>query len=116
MSRVDPRIAARRRAIFLRLLAGSGNVTWAAHAAGYSRQHVYAVRANDPVFAQAWDAARDQAAEELEAEAWRRAVEGIEEPICAGGKVVGTWRRYSDALLMLLLHGAMPKKYPKSHA
>jgi hypothetical protein len=48
-----------------------------------------------------------------EAEAWRRAVEGVERPIVSGGKVVTTVREYSDALLIFLLKGRRPAKYAR---
>ena len=53
----------------------------------------------------------EQAAQRLEAEAKRRAVEGVEEPVFYQGKQCGVIKRYSDALLMFLLKGAMPDKY-----
>jgi len=52
--------------------------------------------------------ARLQAAED---EAFRRAVEGTEEPVYHKGKVCGSVRRYSDGLLTLLLKAGDPDKY-----
>lgn len=51
------------------------------------------------------------AADRLEREAWRRAVEGWEEPVYPKGQLVGTVRLYSDTLLALLLRAARPKRY-----
>lgn len=47
----------------------------------------------------------------LEQEAYRRAVEGVEEPVYQGGELVGTVRRYSDKLLEFLLRGRRPQVY-----
>ena len=80
------------------------------------RQTVYDWRAADPAFAAAWDAALDQAADTMEREAFRRAVEGVEEPVY--GRVakdsdgeIGRITKYSDTLLIFLLKGARPEKY-----
>lgn len=72
-----------------------------------------------PDFARAFQEAIDEAADMLEAEAWRRALEGVAEPVVKAGKPVVdpstgeaiTVRRYSDALLMLLLPGSKPGKF-----
>ena len=96
---------------FLRALAQKGTVTAAAKAAAISRQHVYKWRESDPVFAKAWDEALDEAVDHMEAEARRRAVDGVLKPVYQGGQRVGTIREYSDTLLIFLLKGAKPEKY-----
>lgn len=57
------------------------------------------------------DEAIEQGSDILEAEAWRRAVEGVEEPVYQGGKEVGRIQRYSDTLMVLLLKGHKPQKF-----
>ena len=52
-----------------------------------------------------------EACDALEAEARRRAVEGVRKPIYCQGEICGTVREYSDTLLFFLLKGAMPEKY-----
>ncbi|MBX6773030.1 MAG: hypothetical protein IRY83_14975 [Chloroflexi bacterium] len=47
----------------------------------------------------------------LEAEAWRRAVDGVERPVYQNGQRVGAVREYSDTLLIFLLKGGRPQKY-----
>jgi hypothetical protein len=47
----------------------------------------------------------------LESEARRRAVDGVDEPVFHKGRICGTVRKYSDALLMFLLRGNAPEKY-----
>lgn len=105
------------RAAFLEALAAVGNVSGAAKTASVSRRFVYDERERDPDFAALWDDALDQAADAMEREALRRAVEGWDEPVFGslGGKSgsgeIGTVRKYSDTLLIFLLKGARPEKY-----
>jgi len=82
------KLVGRRKQLFLEALAARGNVTAAAHAAGVSRACAYLNRQNDDTFAKAWEEAEEIAADRLEAEAWRRGVEGVEEPVISLGKVV----------------------------
>src|SRR5438045_3245895 len=65
------------RAMFLKNLADCGNVRLAAAAAGVSRSAAYERRESDKEFAADWDRAMADAADVLEAEARRRAVEGL---------------------------------------
>ena len=101
---------------FLAEMRKTGNVTHSAAAAGVERSTVYRERDADPDFAEQWGDAVEQAADNLEMEARRRAVEGVEKPIfykgerCDGGEV----REYSDRLLELLLKGNRPAKYKDS--
>ena len=55
--------------------------------------------------------AREEACDALEAEARRRAVEGVRKPVYYRGEIVGTVKEYSDTLLIFLMKGAMPEKY-----
>jgi hypothetical protein len=63
------------------------------------------------MFAAAFRDASIRATEVLEAEAWRRAKEGVAEPVFQGGKQVGVVQRYSDQLLMFMLRARAPEKY-----
>jgi hypothetical protein len=100
------------RVPFLTSLADLGNVKAAVEIAGVSRAFVYEERGRDAVFAQAWDAALETASDVMEREAFRRAVEGVDEPVFSPkGFKVGTVRKYSDTLLIFLLKGARPEKY-----
>ena len=105
------KIRSPKKRAFLTALAHTGNVTKAADIADIARSAHYQWLEADPVYAAAYEDAMEQAAERLEAEAKRRAVEGVEEPVFYQGKQCGVIRRYSDALLMFLLKGAMPDKY-----
>jgi hypothetical protein len=90
---------------FLAHLAETGILTDAAAAAGVDRSNVWRRRQSDPEFNAACDEAIDMAADKLEREARRRAIEGVEEPVYQGGQLIGTRTVYSDSLLALLLKG-----------
>ena len=107
----------KKRAAFLAELAQRGNVSDAAAASGLPRRTVYEWRADDAAFAADWDTALDEAADTMEREAWRRAVEGTEKPVFGslgqgqGSGEIGRVQEYSDTLLIFLLKGAKPEKY-----
>ena len=63
----------------------------------------------DDDYTEAFDHAKQEAVETLEAEARRRAVDGWEVPVCQGGRKVGAIRKYSDLLLIFLLKAAAPE-------
>lgn len=103
------RWTARRRRMFLEVLAETGNVSVAARKAKVSRSHAYARRVTEPEFATEWDQAVEAATDLLEAEARKRALEGVETPHFHQGKMAGVVTRYSDALLMFLLKARRPE-------
>ena len=96
---------------FLRAYSAAGNLTEAARAVGVVRQSHYYWLHHLPGYREAAREAREMAADRLEREAWRRAVEGWEEPVYQQGQLVGTVRRYSDTLLAMLLRAARPERY-----
>ena len=103
---------------FLEALAATGIVSTAVKIAGTSRTRVYTLRKKNPSFAAAWEEAEEKAADALEAEAWRRAVDGVAEPLVSGGKLVSdstgqpiAIRRYSDVLLIALLKARRPERF-----
>ena len=107
-----------RRERFLKALAETGIVRTAVDIAGTSRTRVYELRKRDAIFAAAWDEAEEQAADALEAEAWRRAVVGMPEPLVSAGRVVRdddgqpiAIRRYSDTLMIALLKARRPDRF-----
>ena len=65
------------QAAFLVSLRQTGNVSAAARAAGTCRSRCYEARQRDRGFAAAWADALEEAADRLEMEAFRRAVEGL---------------------------------------
>jgi hypothetical protein len=106
-----------RQERFLEALAQTGNVAAAVTVAGTSRTRVYELRKMDPTFAAKWDEAEEIAVDKLEAEARRRAVEGVAEPLVSAGRIVRdddgqpiAIRRYSDNLLLALLRAHRPPR------
>lgn len=104
---------------FLAKLAQTGNPSIACQLSGLTRRQITNQKQRDPVFAAAYADAMDDAADLLEAEAWRRALEGVAQPVLKAGQPVldpATGeaiivRRYSDALLVMLLRGSRPEKF-----
>jgi hypothetical protein len=112
------RLTRERQERFLKALAETGIVSAAVEIAGTSRTRVYELRKRNPGFAAGWEDAEERAADALEAEAWRRAVDGVQEPLVSGGKLVRdddgqpiAIRRYSDALMIALLKARRPGRF-----
>jgi hypothetical protein len=108
--------AERAKQAFLDAYRTLGNITYACKLAGIgSRTTIYRWLEEDDQFQAAYRDAELQATEELEREAWRRAVEGTpyERTSYWHGEPVGTDRKteYSDQLLILLLRARAPDKY-----
>ena len=105
----------RRMVAFLEQYALCGNITRAAAHAGIERKQIYVWREQDPVFAERMAEADLKATEHLEAEAWRRAVEGspYRRTSYWRGEPVGVDEKteYSDSLMTLLLKSRAPDKY-----
>lgn len=97
---------------FITALSLRGIVSQACGTAKIDRTTAYKARDVDSVFATAWDEAMEVAADALEAEAWRRAVEGVKKPVgFYQGAASEYVREYSDTLLIFMLKGARPAKY-----
>lgn len=101
-------------AVFLTRLASSCNVKAACLAAKVHRSIPYKRRDNDDDFAKAWRWALADGLDTLEAEAQRRAVEGVDEPIYYKGVRVDTVKKYSDVLLMFLMKSHNPARFRDS--
>lgn len=89
----------------------TGNITKACDMCNVSKTAAYDHKEIDPIFSKAWDQAVEDSIELMEAEARRRAVEGVLEPVYYQGVVVGEVLKYSDTLLMFMIKGAKPEKY-----
>ena len=97
---------------FLVAYRDTGNIRLACAASNVGRSTVYKWQEHDAEFSAAFGVAQVEAVEALEAEAYRRAVEGVEEPVTAAGRgIVGYTKKYSDTLLIFLMKGAAPHKY-----
>lgn len=68
-----------------------------------SSTSAYRVKRRIAQFSDAWDVALEYRMPALERAAYQRAVEGWLEPVVYKGEVVAQRRRYSDAMLRLLL-------------
>ena len=121
------RLSIERRRLFLRAFALRGIVLDGCKAAGVSRSAVEHWRESSEWFDTLYSIAIEEAADRIEAEAFRRAVEGYDEPVIYQGMtttvvdpVTGeekqlVVRKYSDALMQTLLKGARPDKYRENH-
>ncbi|MGB2035631.1 MAG: hypothetical protein ACPHUP_01625 [Candidatus Puniceispirillaceae bacterium] len=108
--------AAPWRALFFEMLRKTGNVSAAARHAGRARAQLYRLRKQHTAFAALWDDALEEAADWLELEALRRAMDGTEEGRYFRGEMIGTITRYSDSLLMFLLKARRPLVFGTSQA
>lgn len=104
-----PTIETRQK--FLAAYALTGNLSEGARVAGISRNTVYDLARADRSFRKQMRDARAAAADALEAEARRRAVDGWDDPVFFMGNEVGSVRKYSDTLLVLLLKAAKRNKF-----
>jgi hypothetical protein len=135
-ARQRPRRRPRWEGAFLAALRDSGNVRLACSRTGIARRTAYDLRDRHEDFAAAWDDALEDACDLLEAEARRRAHDGVDEPVVYQGKLCGTWidaegkpvtegtegatlipltvKKYSDPVLLALLRAHRPEKYRDS--
>jgi hypothetical protein len=95
---------------FLEALSLTGIVLSACNIAGVSRHVAYRERLLNDNFAFAWGLAMGAATDLLEAEARRRALEGVPHYVKVGDEVL-TETRYSDTLLLALLKAHRPGKF-----
>lgn len=104
----------KEKMLFLDILSLHGNKSRACRAAGISLSTMKRHLKEDEAFAEAVEECIESVADELETEAMRRAVEGVEEKIYYGDKEIGTKTVYSDGLLKTLLVAAKKEKYSKN--
>jgi hypothetical protein len=110
-----------RQERFLAAFAACGSVLRASRWARVHRQTHYFWLREDPTYSARFDEARRRAAQELEDEAVRRAMEGIRRPVIYRGKQVFVEgqplfeTRYSDQLLIRLLEANNPERFGRRH-
>jgi len=97
---------------FLECYREMGVIRRACKVAKVGRSSHYEWMENNPAYRAAFEASKEDAADTLEAEVFRRAVTGVKKPTgwykgVAGGYV----REYSDLLLMFRLKALRPEKY-----
>ena len=85
-------------AAFLEWLRNSGNVRASCQASGVPRSTIYHWRNKFVTFRKLWDEAMDDACDILQAEAWKRAIDGE-----------------SDRLLIFLLKAHKPEVYSERY-
>lgn len=100
-----------KKGAFLMAYGELGTVTSAAKVVGIGRTTHYAWIESDAKYRKAFEAARLTYVDKLEAELYRRAIEGVARPVFQGGKQVGEIREYSDLLLIVALRANNPEKY-----
>jgi len=105
------------QATFLDAFLEKAVISYAAQEAGITRTTHYNWLKDCEDYAEAFREAEERVADELEAEARRRAVEGVEEPVgFYMGEHGGTYvRKYSDRLLEFLLKGRRPHVFKERH-
>lgn len=111
MAGISQRTTDHARHTFLETLRDTANVSAAARAASVNRRTVYSWRDENPDFAADWDEALEEATDALEAEARRRALDGVAKAVFYQGEECGTVQEYSDTLMTLLLKAHRPDKY-----
>lgn len=89
---------------FLEQLRIDGNVSRAARVAGISSTTAYALRKEDGGFAMLWQDAHEDAGDNLIAEARRRAVDGINEPVVYQGQLTPIWERDANGDMVYIEH------------
>lgn len=100
---------------FLEYLSETGNIGEAARHAQLSRKQVHQAR-RDPNFARLFEEAHDLGVQAIEDEAVSRATKGTIEPVYWKGRRVGTLRKKSDLLLMLILKAKRPELYRDNYS
>ena len=95
---------------FLAAFSEVGTIVRAAESSGIARANHYKWL-TDPVYRRAFEHAKREAADSLEAEARRRAVDGIKKPIFYKGEICGWETLYSDSLMVTSLKGNDPEKF-----
>lgn len=99
---------------FIELLRTTGNPSVAARAIGFAPSTLRRHKDEDAAFAEEWADALDEAADALEAEARRRALDGVTREKYIGTKDNGRFieeLHYSDTLLVRLLEANKPDKF-----
>lgn len=110
------KFTAERKVAFLAHLERLHGIASSARATGIGLSTVYEHLESDKEFAALVKETRERIIDEAEREAYRRAVEGVDEPVFGRvGKdqdgIVGTIRKYSDTMLSLLLKGRRSDVY-----
>jgi hypothetical protein len=115
-----------RQVAFLQNFRQCGVLAEAARRTGVSRNLVHMYWRTDPVFEAAYQEAGEEAADVVEAEMYRRGVEGVDEPVVhmglptyleneAGERRMFTVKKYSEGCLLALAKARRPEKFRDNH-
>jgi hypothetical protein len=102
------------KAIFLKTLEQTFNVSAASRVIGKKAAAAYRLRDKDNAFAAAWKEASDSAINAMEEAVIKRAVKGVKRKKYYGGKLIGTETHYSDQLAIFLLKTLRPEIYGRA--
>ena len=97
-----------RQVKFLKAFLTAGTVAGAVHLTKITRQTHQTWLETDPNYVARFSDARKELAERVEAEMWRRGVEGVEEPAFYKGERIGFVRKRSDQCLIHLAKVMLP--------
>jgi hypothetical protein len=100
----------RQRAFLAAYIVGKG-LKAAQRLSGVTRASHYNWLEKDPVYRERFHLARTMLADEGEEEAYRRAFLGYDTPVHYHGKIVSSYKSYSDALTIFLLRGMKREVY-----
>ena len=98
---------------FIEALAETGSVEAACRRVNRASVGAYLLRRHPEAdsFRKAWQAALDLGMQRVEDVAMDRALNGVEVPVYAYGKIIGTRTVYNDRLLMFMLRNRAPKRF-----
>ncbi|WP_162789440.1 hypothetical protein [Altererythrobacter sp. ZODW24] len=98
---------------FIEALADTGSVKAACKRVGRAEVGAYMLRRHPQAesFRKAWQAALDLGIQKIEDVAMDRALNGVEVPVYAYGKIIGTRTVYNDRLLMFMLRNRAPARF-----
>jgi hypothetical protein len=125
--RLDVARKLQRQVAFLQHFRASGVVAMACRLTGVSRRLVYGFWRKDPLFEAAFQEANEEAADVIEAELFRRGVEGVDEPLVHMGIIsmaedpeTGelspvTVKKYSEGCLLALIKARKPAQFRDNH-
>ena len=108
---IFPEILNPKKRAFLAVFCQYGRIVKSARDAGIHWTSHYHWLKRDKVYASAFDAAKQIAADHFEDEIYRRGFEGYERPVTYQGEITGHYTDYSDTLAIFALKGLRPEKY-----
>ena len=102
-----------RQQLFIEALADYGSVRAAANCLGMTPESAYLLRRHPEAntFRKARKAALDLGVQRIEDVAMDRALNGVQVPVYAYGKIIGTRTVYNDRLLMFMLRNRAPERF-----